>query len=79
MTGAITMRELQKMSAGSLRALPGTVPIKSGSETVALLTPFRKPDPERLAAVLRRIEEHQAELSPEVRRDLQRLIGEIED
>ena len=76
---SITMRELQRMSANVIRSLPGPTAIKSGSETVAILTPFKKPDPEALKAVLHRIEEHQAKLSPEIRLELQRMVGEIED
>jgi hypothetical protein len=36
---AITMRELQKMSAKKIRALTRPTPIKSGGETVAMLIP----------------------------------------
>lgn len=76
---AITMRELQKMSAGAIKALPHALPVKSGDETVAILTPLRKPDPEKMAEALRRIDEHNALLSPEVRLELERLIGEREN
>jgi hypothetical protein len=74
----VTMRELQKMSAATLRALPHTMPIKSGDETVALLTPLRRPDPEKMAEVLRRIDEHHAKLTPETRIWLERFMSERE-
>lgn len=44
--GVVTMRELQKMSAAAIEALPHPVPIKSGERTVGVLSPVRKPDPE---------------------------------
>ena len=78
LTTAVTMRELQKMSAATIRALPHSVPIKSGDETVAILTPLKKPDPAQVDEVLRRIEEHYAELSPEVREELARFVGELD-
>lgn len=74
----VTMRELQKMSAATIKALPHAVPIKSGDETVGMLMPVRKPDPERMNELLDRIERHHAALSPEVRADLARLVGEID-
>jgi hypothetical protein len=75
---AVTMRELQKMSAATIKALPHAVPIKSGNETVAILTPLKRPDPERMNQVLDRIEEDYARLSPERRQWLQRFLDERE-
>ncbi|GEM_PF-3699419 len=75
---AVTMRELQKMSAATIKALPHAVPIKSGNETVAMLTPLRKPDPERMKKVLDRIEEHYTQLSPETKEWLERFLEERE-
>lgn len=75
---AVTMRELQKMSAATIKALPHALPIKSGDETVGLLMPLRQPDPERMKDVLDRIERHHAALSPAVREELARLVGEID-
>jgi len=53
----ISIRDLQKLSGATIRALPGPTPIKSGDRTVAILIPLRAADPERLAAVLMRAEE----------------------
>ncbi len=50
------IRDLQKISAEAISALPGPTPIRSGARTVGLMIPFRKADPERLAATLDRIE-----------------------
>lgn len=74
----VTMRELQKMSAATIKALPHSVPIKSGDETVAILTPLKRPDPKRMAEVLDRIERHYAELSPETKEWLERFLDERE-
>ncbi|RYE81213.1 MAG: hypothetical protein EOP19_18255 [Hyphomicrobiales bacterium] len=75
---AVTMRELQKMSAATIKALPHAVPIKSGDETVGMLMPLKKPDPERMNRVLDRIEEDYAKLSPETQQWLQRFLDERE-
>ncbi len=75
---AVTMRELQKMSAAAIKALPHAVPIKSGDETVGMLMPLKKPDPERMKKVLDRIEEDYAKLSPETQQWLQRFLDERE-
>lgn len=50
--GHINIRELQKLSAETIGALPGPTPIKSGNRTVGLLIPLTRADPGRLAAVL---------------------------
>jgi hypothetical protein len=52
----ISIRDLQKMSAESIGALPGPTPVKSGDRTVGLLVPLKAADPDRLAAVLTRAE-----------------------
>jgi hypothetical protein len=52
----ISMRELQKISADAISALPGPIPVKSGDRTVGLLVPLKAADPDRLAAVLARAE-----------------------
>ncbi|MBR2691749.1 MAG: hypothetical protein IKE42_28165 [Aquamicrobium sp.] len=75
---AVTMRELQKMSAATIKALPHAVPIKSGDETVGMLMPLKKPNPERMKEVLDRIEEDYAKLSPETQQWLQRFLDERE-
>lgn len=54
--GHLSIRDLQKISGEAISALPGPTAVKSGNKTVALLIPFRKADPGRLAAVLARAE-----------------------
>ena len=72
----VTMRELQKMSAATIKALPHAMPIKSGDETVGVLMPLKEPDPVRMAEVLKRIDENNAKLPPEIRERIERLLGE---
>ena len=50
--GHISIRELQKLSAESIGALPEPTLIKSGNRTVGLLIPLTKADPDSLAEVL---------------------------
>lgn len=76
---AVTMRELQKMSAATIKALPHPVPVKNGDETVAVLAPLKKYDPEQWKAVFKRIDEYNASLSPELRERIERMLGERED
>ncbi len=45
---AISIRDLQKMSAGMIQALAGPTPIKSGTAIVAMLTPVRVKTPSAL-------------------------------
>jgi hypothetical protein len=75
---AVTMRELQKMSAATIRALPHAVPIKSGGETVGMLMPFKKPNPARMKEVLDRIEQNYASLPEETKDWLERFLEERE-
>jgi hypothetical protein len=46
--GHLSIRDLQKISGEAIEKLPGVTAIKSGGRTIALLTPIRKPDPEKL-------------------------------
>lgn len=52
--GHLSIRDLQKISGKAISELPGTTAIKSGNRTVALLTPLKRPNIERLKAVLRK-------------------------
>ena len=52
----ISIRDLQKLSAKTIGALPGPTTVKSGGRTVALLVPLKAADPDRLTAVLTRAE-----------------------
>lgn len=76
---SVTMRELQKMSAGAIQALPHPVPIKSGSATVGLLVPVKRPDTVRISAALKRADAYHATLSPETKLRLERFLGERDD
>jgi hypothetical protein len=53
----LSIRDLQKISGEAISALPGPTAVKSGDRTVALLIPLKKPDPERLDAVLAKAKE----------------------
>jgi len=76
---SVTMRELQKMSAGAIQALPHPVPIKSGSATVGLLVPIKKPDTARISDALKRSDAYHATLSSETKLRLERFLGERDD
>jgi hypothetical protein len=52
MRSAISMRELQRMSAGAIKILPHAMPIKSGTATVGILLPIRIVSPEYMRKVL---------------------------
>lgn len=79
MTTAITMRELQKMSAGRIQDLPHAVPIKNGAATVALLVPIHAVPRESVAALLDRIDAAAAKRSPEETARIANLLGEAGD
>ncbi|TCR60654.1 hypothetical protein [Bosea sp. BK604] len=76
---SVTMRELQKMSAGAIQALPHPVPIKSGTATVGLLVPVKKPDTETISAALKRSDDYHAALSPDMKLRLERFLGERDE
>jgi hypothetical protein len=75
---AVTMRDLQKMSAAAIKSLLHAVPITSGDETVGMLMPLHRPDPERMKAVLDRIEEHYNALPEDSKQWLERFLEERE-
>lgn len=54
--GHLSIRDLQKISGEAIEKLPGVTAIKSGGRTIALLTPLRTPDPERLKAWAEKVE-----------------------
>jgi hypothetical protein len=54
--GHLSIRDLQKISGEAIENLPGTTAIKSRGRTIALLTPLRKPNPERLRAWAEKVE-----------------------
>lgn len=53
----IGIRDLQKLSADSITALPGPTPVKSGDRTVAILIPLKPVNMEGLRTVLAQAEE----------------------
>lgn len=53
----IGIRDLQKLSADSITALPGPTPVKSGDRTVAILIPLKPVNMARLEAALAQAEE----------------------
>lgn len=65
MAQAITMRELQKLSAASIERLPGAVPVQSDGRTVALLVPLRPASEEARARFRRALARAQAQRLPE--------------
>lgn len=77
MTRAISMRELQKISAGAIQALPHAVPIKNGTTTVGVLLPVRSPASSAyLRKVMEDIEAAAARRSPEENEAIDRLLAE---
>ncbi|MBL8589856.1 MAG: hypothetical protein JNK46_15090 [Methylobacteriaceae bacterium] len=79
-TGVVTMRELQKMSAGAIEALPHPVPIKSGDRTVGILSPGpRRISPEEMAEIAASIRAAAAARSKEADARLAAYIGEPVD
>ncbi|MEJ0066101.1 MAG: hypothetical protein WDM85_12310 [Caulobacteraceae bacterium] len=62
--GHLSIRDLQKISGEAIENLPGTTAIKSGGRTIALLTPLRKPDRERLRAWADKVEAMARERDP---------------
>jgi hypothetical protein len=54
--GHLSIRDLQKISGEAIEKLPGVTAITSGGRTIALLTPLRKPDPEKLRAWAEEVE-----------------------
>lgn len=62
--GHISIRELQKLSAETIGALPGPTAVKSGTRTVGLLIPLKAADRDRLAKVLAEAEALAKERDP---------------
>jgi hypothetical protein len=73
---AVTMRELQKMSAGAIQALPHPVPITSGTAMIGLLVPTKKTDSEALARAAREAREEFEKLSPEMQARIDRFLAD---
>lgn len=75
---AISMRELQKLSADKIRNLPHAVEITSGGETVGLISPVRRPDPVRLRAALQRLDDVSLELTREELDRIEAVVGKLD-
>jgi hypothetical protein len=73
---AISMRELQKMSAEKIRALTCPTPIKSGGEIVATLVPRHDGRAARFRELAERSEALKASLTPDERARVERHLGE---
>ena len=76
---AITMRELQKMTAGAILALEHPVPIKSGTATIAMLYPITKAPKHLIDEAMRRIDEADAKTTPEEKARYAAYLGETLD
>ncbi|MGX7708112.1 hypothetical protein [Methylobacterium sp. Gmos1] len=76
MKSAISMRELQKMSAGAIQALPHAVPIKNGTQTVGILLPLHRVSPDYMRKVLADIDAAAARRTPEENAVIDRLLAE---
>ncbi|SEO95367.1 hypothetical protein SAMN04487843_105170 [Methylobacterium sp. ap11] len=76
MKSAISMRELQKMSAGAIQALPHPVPIKNGTATVGVLLPIHSVSPETMRKVLADIDAAATRRTPEENAAIDRLLAE---
>jgi hypothetical protein len=74
---AISMRELQKMSAAQIRAMPGPTPIKSGDETVGLLVPAAAVDAQRIFDAETRAIELARLRTPEQNAEVAKALDEI--
>lgn len=74
----ISIRDLQKMSSETIAALPGPTPVKSGNQTVAILTPVRKPDLAKLEAAARRAEELAKQRDPKEDDALLAQFGDVD-
>ena len=76
MTRAISMRDLQKLSAGAIQALPHAVPIKNGTATVGVLVPVHSASMDYVREVLARIDAAAAQHTSEENRAIDRLLSE---
>ncbi|AWB22143.1 hypothetical protein DA075_15425 [Methylobacterium currus] len=70
------MRELQKMSAGAIQALPHAMPIKNGAATVGILLPIHRASPECMRRVMAEVRAGAEKYSPEENAAIDRLLAE---
>lgn len=76
MTAALTMRDLQKVSAQTLRSLPSAMPVKCGAETVALLMPIKRASPALVAEVFAQIDNAAAGRDRATKQAIAQHLGE---
>ncbi|MFH6785045.1 MULTISPECIES: hypothetical protein [Methylobacterium] len=76
MKSAISMRALQKMSAGAIQALPHPAPIENGTATVGVLLPIHSGPEEYMQKVPADIRAAAAKHSPEEEAAIDRLRAE---
>lgn len=76
MKSAVSMRALQKMSAGAIQALPHAVPIKNGTATVGILLPIHSVPAEYMRKVLADIDAAAARRTPDENAAIDRLLAE---
>jgi hypothetical protein len=72
----ITMRELQKITAGAIQALERPVTIKSGTAAIGVLYPIAKAPQHLLDELVRLAKEADAKTSPEERERYDRFLAE---
>lgn len=70
------MRELQKMSAGAIQALPSVVPVKNGGKTVALLMPVKPASREAIERVIADLHAIHESWTDEQRAMVQQVLAE---
>lgn len=76
MMRAISVQDLQKLSANAIQGLPNAVPIKNGMVTVGVLLPVRGASKDDLHEVLARIDAAAAQRTPEENAVIDRLLSE---
>lgn len=74
----IGIRDLQKLSADSITALPGPTPVKSGDRTVAILIPLKPVNMARLEAALAQAEELAKDRDPKADDEALRQFGDVD-
>lgn len=72
----ISMQDLQKLSAGAIKALPHAVPVKDGADTIAVLLPINNSRQEYLKTVFAQIDAAVAKYTPEEKAAIERLLAE---
>jgi hypothetical protein len=76
MRTGVTMRELQKMSAGAIEALPHPIPITNGKVVIGLLSPIKKTDFEAIATLEAEARADFEQLSPEMQARIERFFAD---